>query len=214
MGIIRRTFEYLDSTTFLLLYKALVRPHLEFGNCVWHPYKKKFIEMIENVQRRATRLLPGMKNLNYEQRLRTLGLPTLTYRRARGDMIEAFKIVHNKYDSEVTGNFLSVNTNQSVVKTRGHSLKIQQQYSKIKLRKHSFCVRVAPLWNQLPNSVVTAPSVQSFEKRLDYAWNNKPFKFSMELNSNDDATAILTEGPNELELAEEDFGPIARSGYL
>ena len=70
------------------LYKTLVRTHLEFASSVWHPYKSKYIEMIENVQRIATKQLPGLKNLSYPERLRKLKLPTLTLKRIRGDMIE------------------------------------------------------------------------------------------------------------------------------
>jgi hypothetical protein len=65
--------------------------HLEYANSVWNPYKKKHITALENVQRRATKLIPGFKDMTYENRLRKLKLPTLAYRRKRGDMIEAFK---------------------------------------------------------------------------------------------------------------------------
>ena len=88
MGLIRRTFTCLDEGTFLLLYKVLVRPHLEYANALWSPYKIKDITAIENVQRRATTLVSSLKNLEYEDRLRKLKLPTLKYRRLPGDMIE------------------------------------------------------------------------------------------------------------------------------
>lgn len=65
MGIIRRTYLHLDEETFCLLYKALVRPHLEYGNAVWAPYKKKLITAIEKVQRRATKQIPGLGDLPY-----------------------------------------------------------------------------------------------------------------------------------------------------
>jgi len=77
LGLMRRTFLHLDNKTFSLLFKALVRPHLEYASSVWSPYKKKDINSIENVQRRATRMLPQMKNIEYEERLRKLKLPTL-----------------------------------------------------------------------------------------------------------------------------------------
>ncbi len=69
---------------FNMLYKSMVRPHLEYGNAVWHPYKVKDVERIESVQRRATRMIPGMTGLSYEERLKRLNLPTLQYRRMRG----------------------------------------------------------------------------------------------------------------------------------
>jgi hypothetical protein len=75
---------------------------------IWSPYKKKDIETIENVQKRATRMLPQMKNLNYEERLKLLKMPTLKFRRMRGDMIEAFKILTRLYDSRVTEGMLDI----------------------------------------------------------------------------------------------------------
>ena len=76
MGLIRRSFSYMDETTLLMLYKALVRPHLEYANSICNPYNKKHITAIENIQRRATRLIPGFKDLTYEERLKKLKLPT------------------------------------------------------------------------------------------------------------------------------------------
>jgi hypothetical protein len=95
----------MDCTTFKLLYTALVRPHLEYANQVWCPYLKKHIEAIEIVQRRANKHIPGLSSLSYEDRLRKLKLPTLAYRRSRGDMIELYKILTGKYDEDVS-NFL------------------------------------------------------------------------------------------------------------
>ena len=62
----------------------------------------KHIDMIENVQRRATRLVPGLDTLGYENILRELNLPTLSYWRMRGDMIEVYKILSDKYDFDST----------------------------------------------------------------------------------------------------------------
>ena len=101
MGIIRRTFDHLDRQTFSQLYKSLVRPHLEVSNSGWVSYKKQDIELIEAFQRRATRQIPGYSQMEYEERLRLLGLPTLTFRRLRGDMIETYKILSRVYDKEV-----------------------------------------------------------------------------------------------------------------
>ena len=59
MGIIRRTMVYLGKHNFNLLYKSLVRPHLEYGNIVWSPFLKIDITILENVQRRAASGVPG-----------------------------------------------------------------------------------------------------------------------------------------------------------
>ena len=80
LGVIRRRFEYLDARTFRLLYINLVIPHLEYADAVWNPHKMIHIDIIENVQRRATKLVPGLNTLDYENELRELNLPTLSYR--------------------------------------------------------------------------------------------------------------------------------------
>ena len=56
LGVINRAFQYLDERSFKLVYVGLVRPHLKYANSVWNPYNKKDITMVENLQRRATRL--------------------------------------------------------------------------------------------------------------------------------------------------------------
>ena len=91
VGLIRRSFIHLDEESFLRLYKALVRPHLEYANPVWAPRFKRQAEVIENVQRRATKLIPGFNDLTYEERIRKLKLPILKYRRLRGDLIKNIK---------------------------------------------------------------------------------------------------------------------------
>ncbi len=147
LGLIRRTFTYLDKDTFLKLYKALVRPHLEFPNAVWSPFLVKDITLIENVQRRATRLLPGFKDEDYTTRLRNLNLPTLVYRRQRGDMIELYKMAYNIYDSDLPQLFDFNNTSR----TRGHSKKkLKVYFTKKYVRSNFFTRRVVSPWNSLP----------------------------------------------------------------
>ena len=88
LGVIKRTFSTMDETGFMLLYKSIVRPSLEYCSTVWHPYFKKDITKIEKVQRRATRQVQSLRHLNYEDRLKHLNLPSLAYRRHRSDMNE------------------------------------------------------------------------------------------------------------------------------
>ena len=99
-ALLRRTFQYLDAESFIPLYKTLVRTHLEFASSVWHPYTIKHIDIIENVQRQPTKQLSGFKELSYSERLKRLKLPTLSFRRERGGMIELYKILYDKYDRE------------------------------------------------------------------------------------------------------------------
>ena len=80
---------------FLNLYKSLVRPHLEYAVTVCTPLYKKDIKAIENVQRRATKLVHSIKHLSYQERLKKLGLPSLEYRQERADLIEVYKIMNS-----------------------------------------------------------------------------------------------------------------------
>ena len=83
LGIIFRTFTFVDEEIFLNLYKSIVRPHVEYATPVWSPLYKKDKIIIENIQRRATKLVDSCKNVTYQEKLRKLGLPTLEYRRER-----------------------------------------------------------------------------------------------------------------------------------
>ena len=106
VGVIRRAFTYLEPSNFRLLFRALVRPHLEYGQAVWKPYRRGHINKLESVQRRATKQLPGYTNLPYSERLKRLNLPTLAFRRLRGDAIEVFKILSGRYDINASANLL------------------------------------------------------------------------------------------------------------
>ena len=75
------------------MYKAIVRQHLEYRIQAWRPYRKKDIAKLERMQRRATKMIPELRDLSYESRLLQCGLTTLETRRLRGDQIEVFKIV-------------------------------------------------------------------------------------------------------------------------
>jgi hypothetical protein len=173
LGIIYRNFKYMFSDTLLMLYKSLVRPHLEYAVCVWSPYRQMDIEKLEKVQMRATRMIQQLKNYSYESRLRRLNLPTLKYRRLRGDMIQVYNIVSGKCDSNPTVNFNLCH----VSNTRGNMYNMHLSHMHYNLRKHFFCNRIVKVWNSLPNTVVTAESINIFKNRLDQFWSRKDFKY-------------------------------------
>ena len=121
-GLLRRSFQCLDNKMFISLYKTLVRTQLDYASSVWAPYKTKDLEMLENVQRRCTRQLPQLKDLSYEERLKTLKLPTLSYRCWRGDLIEVYKMLNGFYDKEAAS-FINLWTEVAERRAgRGHPL--------------------------------------------------------------------------------------------
>ena len=94
LGLIKKSYRTRDSLTIPTLYKNLVRPHLEYGNPIWGPFYQGDIDKLEAVQRRATKMVAGLNDKPYEERLKNLDLPLLTYRRKRGGIIQVFKIVN------------------------------------------------------------------------------------------------------------------------
>ena len=180
MGLIRRSFSFLDKEFFKKLYVTFVRPHLEYAQSVWAPHLKKYVDMLEKVQIRATKLVDGFRNLTYEERLKELDLPTLVYRRARGDMIEVYKHL-NVYHKETLPPRFQI----SRLKRNHDSQLIWNMPSDGSrgTQANSFYFRSIPMWNDLPRSAVDANSVNSFKSQLDDAWSEKPWKY--EYNKSD-----------------------------
>ena len=94
LACIRRTIKYKEKDMIVPLYTALVRPLLEYGNIIWCPRFEEDNKMIERIQRRATKLITSIKDLDYTDRLKQLNLPSLQHRRRRGDMIQVNKIMY------------------------------------------------------------------------------------------------------------------------
>ena len=124
---------------------------------------------MEDVQRRATKTLSHLRDKPYPERLRSLKLPCLEHRRRRGCMIETYKFLHGHYNT-TKPEFVKAQTNQ----LRGNSLKLHKERNSSRLRANYFANRVINDWNNLPDNVVTAPSMDSFKKRLDQHWKSLP----------------------------------------
>ena len=165
LAVIRRSFALMDKVTLPMLYKSLVRPHLEYGNLIWGPFNRADQRIIERVQRRATRLVESIRKEPYEERLRILELPSLYYRRRRGDMICTYQLFHGGIDADPRSFFTLAEGY-----TRGHPFKIQKSPAVSRVRRSSFAIRVVNDWNSLPAEVVCAPSVNAFKARLDVHW--------------------------------------------
>ena len=164
IGMIRASFACLNIKMFLNLYMALIRPLLEYCVQVWSPHKRKYIKLIEGVQRRATRLVPELRELTYEERLKKLKLTTLEERRVRGDMIETYKIVTGK--EKVDHNkFFRLLPDREGPRARDKSL--FKRFAKKDVRRCTFTMRVTNGWNCLTNEIVNARKTSEFKARLD-----------------------------------------------
>ena len=152
LGMIRRNITYKDKSLIVPLYKAIVRPHLEYCIQAWSPYLRKDIDMLEKIQRRATKLIPGLRDLRYEERLKECGLTTLETRRLRGDQIEVSNIFFEIKESKIT---------------RGHNYTLVKKQSRLDVRKYSFSQRTINVWNKLSTDCVHASSVNMFKNKID-----------------------------------------------
>ena len=180
LASIRRTLKYINKDSFPGLYKSLVRPHLEYCNSIWSPYMVKDIKLIESVQRRATKIVPTLSLLPYEERLKLLDLPTLKYWRRRGDMIIVYKMLNDLIDLDRQSFFFQM----SNLYTRGHSKKLYKPFSRLKIQIQFFSQRVIDEWNSLPNSVVCSVSLNEFKRNYDNFYGDKRFKFWIKTSSN------------------------------
>ena len=144
-------------------YKTLVRPHLDYGIQAWRPWKQKDVDLLESVQRRATRMIPEIRHLDYPSRLKAVNLTTLETRRTRADLLEVFKIFKGIEDIDPTELF----STEHARSTRGHPYKITKLHSRLDVRKYSFARRIVSEWNRLPESAVMCEDINHFKGHLD-----------------------------------------------
>ena len=156
---------------FMNLYPVLIRPLLEYCVQVWSPHKQGDIDLIERVQRRATKIIPALKHLPYEERLRRLKLTTLEERRVRGDMIETYKLLTGKEDIKPDRFFTKAEVRGDPDLT--HNMKIFKHRFEKDIRKYFMMNRVIEGWNLLDKEVVEVEKTSAFKKKYDKFVANK-----------------------------------------
>src|SRR6218665_2772809 len=162
--MIRRTIVTRDKDTILRLYKSLVRPQLEYCIQVWSPHLKQDMEKLEKVQRRATKMIHGYKDLSYKERLKRCGLTTLEKKRSRGrgDLIKAYKIITGQ-EAIQWERFFELAPSKV---TRGHRYRLFKK-RKGTLEQTFYSARVVDLWNELDNSTASVVSVTALKRKLE-----------------------------------------------
>ena len=175
LGMLLKSLTFRDKYHFIRLYVQYVRCHLECAVQAWNPWLVQDIENLESVQRRAIKNCQGLRG-SYEEKLKSVGLTLLCERRARGDMIQTFKILKGIDDMDPKTWFTRVNechqrTRQAVsVSEEGELIQSEnlvKPKSRLDVRKNFFSCRVVEPWNDLPPGVQRAADVLDFKKKYD-----------------------------------------------
>ena len=160
---IGRSFHFRDRHVFTRLYKQYVRPHLEFASPAWSPWLEADIKTLEEVQKRAVRMVSGLESNVYEDRLRELGLTTLEERRHQADMAQVYKILTGK--DRTSQLFEMAASSERATRAATGPLNIRVPTSRLEIRRNFFTNRVPVKWNQVPATIKQSATVDGFKSQ-------------------------------------------------
>ena len=165
LACMKRTFTDLNNDGFLKLYKAMVRPIIEYANTIWGPHFLLNKRRLKRVQRHAIKMIPSLSGKSYRHCLISLDLPSLNYSRIRGNLILLCKlIIINGYFNLDFSTFFTLSSN---IHTRGNPLKLYKPYTHRLCRSNYFSVRIINDWNQLPEEILSCTSLNYFKSLIN-----------------------------------------------
>ena len=166
LGFIASNFKYKKREMMLLLYKSLVRPHLEYAVQFWSPHLQRDIIKTEKIQRKASKIIPEIINHSYSQRLKDLNLISFEQRRLRGQLIEVFKYI-GWFNNATARGLFDRDFND---RTRNNGEKFIVKRFNTSLAQHFDPIKITTTWNALPSDIVSSRKVNTFKNRLDQHW--------------------------------------------
>ncbi len=165
LSIMKRTFDALDKELLPIVYKHQVRPHLEYGNTIWHPHYIADMEKVEGVRCRATEVIMELSDKHYQERLQL----QIEHGQERGYMIQAYKIL-KKIDRIDPTTFFTQTKYKGIW---NHRMKLFKPRFKSELTKHAFSQGIIDDWNSLTENIVNSESLDIFKGRLDKLWRTE-----------------------------------------
>ena len=160
---IARAFHFRDKHVFLKLYIQYVRPHLEFAVQAWSPWTAQDKEALEKVQKRAIKMISGLKAREYEDRLKELGLTTLEERRHQADMAMVYKVLTGQEQVDPADWFNTAGEAARATRATADPLNIRVKHGRLEVRRNFFTVRVTELWNRVPTDIKNMRTVDMFK---------------------------------------------------
>jgi len=163
IGLLFRGFLCRDITFLKKAFVTYIRPLVEYCSVVWSPRLKKYIDVLERVQRKFSKRIPCLSSLTYKERLARLNLLPLELRRLHFDLIFYYKIFNNRSALEID-QFFTFHT--PLASSRNPTPFIQKPLSATNCLLSSFRYRSVEAWNSLPLPVQYSTSLLSFKKAL------------------------------------------------
>ena len=158
-----RAFKCRNRQFVLSFFTTYIRPLVENSSTVWNPHLLKDINLLESIQRKFTKRIPGLRSLEYEERLNVLHLDTLECRRLQNDLVMCFKMLHGYVDCDYHDFF---ELSADGLQRHRHNQRLKVPKTRLDCRKYSFPCRVVSSFNSLPQEVIDSSSVSMFKKRL------------------------------------------------
>ena len=171
LGFITRNFRYKNKKVIILLYKSLVRPHLEYSVQFWSPNLRKDIDKIEKIQRRATKMISEIRNHSSNQRIQDLDLISLVQRRLRGQLIIKVFKYQNRFTTASARGLFDYDHND---RTRNNGVKLIVKHFNTSVAQHFYPIKITTTWNALPSEVVSSRTMNSFKNSFYKHWAENP----------------------------------------
>ena len=159
LGQIKRTFNTRDKNVIINAYRTYVLPHLDYCCQIWSPGTKKMVQKIEQVQKRALRLIPSLNHLSYGDKLKNLGMLSLENRRVWFDLITKFK------EESLAKDDTEIRTDQRMTRRQANN-QLEKPKFRLDLKKNAYKTRVIDSWNSLPKDLRDSRTLYTFKENV------------------------------------------------